>query len=81
MIGQKVSKDIDEFSNSINQQYLIYRKWQLQYSCLENPRGRGVWQATVCEVETRWTRLTQLSYSARTHRDCFTPNIWISDRH
>ena len=23
----------------------------LQYSCLENPMGRGAWQATVHEVE------------------------------
>ena len=27
----------------------------LQYSCLENPRDRGAWQATVCGVAKRWT--------------------------
>ena len=30
----------------------------LQYSCLENPMGRGVWQATVHEVANSWTQLT-----------------------
>ena len=29
----------------------------LQYSCLENPMDRGVWQATVHEVKKSWTRL------------------------
>ena len=29
-----------------------------QYSCLENPMGRGVWWATVHGVTKSWTRLT-----------------------
>ena len=29
----------------------------LQYSCLENPMGRGAWQATVHRVTKSWTRL------------------------
>ena len=29
----------------------------LQYSCLENPMGRGSWQATVYWVAKSWTRL------------------------
>ena len=29
----------------------------LQYSCLENPMNRGVWQATVHRVTKSWTRL------------------------
>ena len=29
----------------------------LQYSCLENPMGRGAWRATVHRVEKNWTRL------------------------
>ena len=36
----------------------------LQYSCLENPKDRGAWQATVYRVIKRRTRLKQLS----THR-------------
>ena len=28
---------------------------QLQYSCLENSKGRGVWQAIVHWVTKRWT--------------------------
>ena len=27
----------------------------LQYSCLGNPTGKGVWQATVHGVENSWT--------------------------
>ena len=26
----------------------------LQYSCLENPMGRGLWQATACRVAKSW---------------------------
>ena len=33
----------------------------LQYSCLENPKDRGVWQATVHRVTNSQTRLKQLS--------------------
>ena len=29
----------------------------LQYSYLENPMGRGAWQATVHRVAKSWTRL------------------------
>ena len=29
----------------------------LQYSCLENPRDRGAWWATVHRVAKSWTRL------------------------
>ena len=36
----------------------------LQYSCLENPRDRGAWWATVCGVAQSWTRLKRLSSSA-----------------
>ena len=27
----------------------------LQYSCLDNPRDRGAWRATVCRVAKGWT--------------------------
>ena len=33
----------------------------LQYSCLENPMDRGVWQATVHKVTKRWIKLKRLS--------------------
>ena len=29
-----------------------------QYYCLENPMGRGAWQATVHGVEKSWTQLS-----------------------
>ena len=31
----------------------------LQYSCLENPRDRGAWRATVHRVTQSWTRLSE----------------------
>ena len=36
----------------------------LQYSCLENPMGRGAWWATVPGVAKSQTRLKQLSTHA-----------------
>ena len=30
----------------------------LQYSCLENPMDRGIWQAAVYGVAKSWTRLS-----------------------
>ena len=30
----------------------------LQYSCLENPNGKGAWKATVCGVTKSWTWLS-----------------------
>ena len=36
----------------------------LQCSCLENPRDREAWWATVCGVTQSWTRLKQLSSSS-----------------
>ena len=33
----------------------------LQYSCLENPVGRGALQATVHRIRKSWTQLRQLS--------------------
>ena len=38
----------------------------LQYSCLENPRDRGAWQATVHRVTKSQTRLKRLSTHTRT---------------
>ena len=39
----------------------------LQYSCLENPMDRGVWQALVHRVTKCWTRLKQLSMHGTLH--------------
>ena len=39
----------------------------LQYSCLENPKDRGAWRATVHGVAKSWTRLKWLSLHASTH--------------
>ena len=36
----------------------------LQCSCLENPRDRGAWWATVYGVSQSWTRLKRLSCSS-----------------
>ena len=30
----------------------------LQYSCLENPMDRGLWQATISGVAKSWTQLS-----------------------
>ena len=38
----------------------------LQYSCLENPKDRGAWQATVHGVAESRTRLKQLGIHACT---------------
>ena len=45
----------------------------LQYSCLENPMDRGVWQAAVHRVEKDWTWLKQLSLHALLHYGCIVP--------
>ena len=42
----------------------------LQYSCLENPMGRGAWQARVSEVAELDTT-EQLSTHAHTVLNCF----------
>ena len=36
----------------------------LQYSCLENPRDGGAWQAAVHEVVKSWTQLKRLTRSS-----------------
>ena len=44
----------------------------LQYSCLEDPIGRGGWQAVVHRVAKSRTRLKRLSTRAHTHYMHFT---------
>lgn len=34
-----------------------------QYTCLENPRERGSWWATICGVTKSWTRLSNLAHT------------------
>ena len=36
----------------------------LQYSCLENPRDRGAWWASIYGVAQSWTQLRRLSSSS-----------------
>ena len=48
----------------------------LQYSCLENPRGRGAWWAAVCGVAQSWTWLKQLS-SSSSKGELITITDWI----
>ena len=50
----------------------------LQYSCLEKPMNREVWQATVHRVAKSWTRLNQLSMHTRdyeTRKTSKTPSL------
>ena len=35
----------------------------LQYTCLENPMGRGAWQATVQGVTKNWTQLNDYTFT------------------
>ena len=39
----------------------------LQYSCLENPMGRGAWWATVHGVAKSWTRLSDFTFTFHFH--------------
>ena len=49
---ESINKDLEE---------LRRRKWQLQYSCLENPVDRGAWWAAIYGVAQSRTRLKRLS--------------------
>ena len=47
----------------------------LQYSCLENPKDRGAWWASVSGVAQSWTRLKQLSSSSSKYTiNCYFVN-------
>ena len=46
---ESINKDLEE---------LRRRKWQLQYSCLENPVDRGAWWAAIRGVAQSWTLLS-----------------------
>ena len=43
--------------------------YPLQYSCLENPKDRGTWWATVYGVAKSWTRLSD--FHSLTQRYCY----------
>ena len=45
----------------------------LQYSCLENPMDRGIWQATIHKVSKSQTGLKWLSTHCQTDVDSFMP--------
>ena len=47
----------------------------LKHSCLENPKDRGAWWATVYGVTKSWTRL-----SAHTHGICYMIYEMIYDK-
>ena len=47
----------------------------LQYSCLENPRDRGSWWATVHRVAQSWTRLKQLGISGEKRPNCHHQSV------
>ena len=46
----------------------------LQYSCLENPRDGGVWQAAAHEVARSWTRLSDFTSFLR------WASLWFSGK-
>ena len=39
----------------------------LQYSCLENPKGRGAWEAAVLGVAKSQTRPNEFSFTFHSH--------------
>ena len=45
----------------------------LQYSCLENPMGRGAWQVTVHGVTKNWTWLS--NWTTAKHTDAY---LWLN---
>ena len=47
----------------------------LQYSCLENPRDRGSWWATVHRVAKSWTQLKQLGISGEKTPKCYHQSV------
>ena len=55
----------------------------LQYSCLENPGGRGAWRATVHTFAESRTGLKRLSVHAHFSRNlsiCSHPSFWAGSR-
>ena len=54
---------------------------QLQYSCLENPHDRGVWQATVRRIVKSQTRLSDWAHSTASFIYLFfsnVPDTWLN---
>ena len=56
---------------------VAHHGYLLQYSCLENPRDRGAWQAIVPRVAQSWTRRKPLDTHAHkyTHIQLFV-TLW-----
>ena len=53
-------------NSNLNQTNVVLsqKNFQLQYSCLENPRDRGAWWAAVYGVAQSQSRLKRLSSSS-----------------
>ena len=60
--GKELVRDVGLIPESRTSPGRVYGN-PLQYSCLENPIGRGVWWVMVCGTAKSWTRLKQLSSS------------------
>ena len=53
----------------------------LQFSCLENPKDRGAWQAAVHSVTKSQTQLKQLSIREITNENLLYSSRWGERRH
>ena len=51
-------------------------EYPLQYSCLENPKGRGAWQATVHSVAKSQTQLKGLGMHASSSQTEAQETAW-----
>ena len=49
----------------------------LQYSCLENPMDRGVWQATVLWVAKSWTKLSEYACTHTGYKFAFSDPVLL----
>ena len=59
-LGRKVMTNLDSIFGEGN-------GTPLQYSCLENPMGRGAWKAAVHGVVKSWTRLSSFTFTFHFH--------------
>ena len=73
---------------SLGWKVYLEKEMATQYSYLENPMGRGAWQAMVLRIAKSWTRLKQCSMHAKTNNVnkvseqifiAFSPSLcWVS---
>ena len=68
--GSKITADGD-CSHEIKRHLLLGMEKAMappiQYSCLENPMGRGAWWAAICGVEKSWTQLSDFTFTFHFH--------------